>query len=288
MIRALSPAKINLILRIIGKRVDGYHEVKTIMQAISLADEIEFEIGATGISIESNEGKLPCDCNNLIYKAAEKFSQKTALPPQWRFRVDKRIPLSSGLGGGSSNAATVLLMLNQFYQFPLSSSQLVEISSGIGSDVPFFLYGGTAFGQGRGEIISELPFPGSISIVLINPGFGVSTAKIYHRLNWVLTSDRMISNIPPVLPAKMQWSVLIQSIKNDLESVVLAEYPEIGEIKQWLLQQGADTAAVSGSGGTVFGIFFSKEDAERTAIKAKQLFPWVEVGYTVDRHSMRK
>ncbi|MBN1356251.1 4-(cytidine 5'-diphospho)-2-C-methyl-D-erythritol kinase [bacterium] len=275
-----SPAKINIILKILGKRDDGYHEIQSVMQTIALGDFIRVRITAAGRVITGNRSDIPTDRSNLAWQAAEAFENATGIRSGWEINIRKNIPVAAGLGGGSSNAAAVLSALNRMHGDPVKASELHRIAAGLGSDVPFFLFGGTALAEGRGEIITELESPGIIDIVLINPGFPVSTRRIYGALG-DLTSHPGIPNIRHAFSRNSGWSGPVFTIMdNDLEPAVIREFPVIGTIRDWLQENGADKAMVSGSGGTVFGLFTKGDSAWETAEKAKRLFAWSTLSRT--------
>ena len=182
-----SYAKINLVLRVLGKRADHYHELYTIMQEISLCDILKFKTGRPGVRLHTTSSNIPSDERNLIVKACSAFQKSTGAVLNFDISVEKNIPVSAGLGGGSSNAACTLVFLNEFFGNPLSDPELIRISAEIGSDVPFFITGGMALAEGRGEQITSIsPLP-AIDILLINNGTPVSTQHIYQKLNKGLT-----------------------------------------------------------------------------------------------------
>ncbi len=277
----LSPAKINLLLKILGRRPDGFHEIITVMQTVSLADEITIITGTASTTVRGDRPDFPDDEDNIIHGAIQGFQEISGIQDGIQVRVKKRIPVAAGLGGGSSNAGTVLRALNQHYEEPLNFQSLSELAGTLGSDVPFFLTGGTALASGRGETITVLPELDKVSIVLINPGFAVSTAHIYQKLKIGLTTPETALNILPVFSLGTRWSNdLINSMENDLEDVVMDAYPEIRQIKYWLMERNAGKVLVSGSGGTVFGLFMDPDDAREVGSVAKTRFEWVSVEET--------
>ncbi|MBN1552157.1 4-(cytidine 5'-diphospho)-2-C-methyl-D-erythritol kinase [bacterium] len=282
-----SYAKINLLLHILGKRQDGYHDVRSVMQQIALADDLNFDFCEDGMVLTADSAwKFPLDNSNIVCRAAERYFLKTGRRTGFRLHIEKRIPVAAGLGGGSSNAAAALIALNRYFHEILSFNELLEIASTLGADVPFFLYGGTVLAEGIGEIITPLATPGKLWVLLINPGFPVITARIYKNLNLDLTRRKSIPNIRSAFREGEGWShQLLSMICNDLETVVLHEHPELKRIKNWILQQSADAAAVSGSGGTVFGLYCSRSEAERSFERAVGQFPWVELTEIVDVRS---
>lgn len=253
-ITARSYAKINWTLEVLYRRDDGYHELRTIFQTVSIYDVLKFQATSGPIEIVSNNDLVPCDESNLAYKAAAKLRESTGVEQGAVIEIDKRIPVAAGLGGGSSNAATTLLALARLWQMPASPQLLFEIAASLGSDVPFFLYGGTALGIGRGEEVYSIRDVEDASLLLVNPGFAVPTAGVYSKLKR-LTSKESNRIIPFALLAANGICELTLAARNDLEEVVLAAHPELQQIKLRLIGLGARQALVSGSGATVFGVF---------------------------------
>ncbi|MEA3384910.1 MAG: 4-(cytidine 5'-diphospho)-2-C-methyl-D-erythritol kinase [Thermodesulfobacteriota bacterium] len=256
----LAPAKINLFLLISGRRPDGYHLIFTMFQKISLWDEIELSVEQgkkAGIYLECPDSELISGLDNLAYQAAELFLEKTGLGLVVKILLKKRIPIGGGLGGGSSNAASVLKGLNELAGFPLNVASLHLLGCSLGADVPFFLLEApAAVGRGIGTELEVVNVPHRW-YVLIYPGFSISTRWAYE--NYVLTGQDQdtIFDAGEVIQAAM-WL-------NDLEKVVIGKYPEIGWIKDELVALGAEAALMSGSGSTVFGAFLSQEAAHRAA-----------------------
>ncbi len=245
-LRVRSLAKINLDLRVLNKRPDGFHELRTIFQTVSLADtmEIECRSGPTRIEIKSNIN-IP---GNIIEKAADIVLAATGRTARIGFVLKKRIPLGGGLGGGSSNAAAVLLALPVLLKKPLGIEKLMELAGSLGSDVPFFLLGGTVVGLGRGTELYPIPDLGNLPALIITPGIHVSTADAYRELNRGFQA--------------VAWNVA-EGYENDFESVVFRRHSHLKLIKGQLLNLGARPALMSGSGSTVFGIFPSREIRDR-------------------------
>jgi len=257
MIKKMSPAKINLYLRVLRRREDGYHDILSLMQRISLCDEMTFSPGAKRTVIRCPDSSLPEDENNIVYRAATAFYSRTAAQPDIEITIRKRIPIAAGLGGGSSNAATTLITLNELSGNPLTREELLRIGSTLGADVPFFIFGRTAWVSGIGdEMIETAPLP-NLWYVLINPGFEVSTKRVYQGLNLGLTNGRINYSIPRFYTGED----VIRSLTNDLENVTLKLHPVLGQIKSLLLESGAEGALMSGSGPTIFGIFTDEESA---------------------------
>jgi len=259
MITKASPAKVNLYLRVLRKREDGYHDILSLMQRISLCDEMTFSPGTKRTVIRCPDSSLPEDENNIVYRAATAFYSRTAAQPDIEITIRKRIPIAAGLGGGSSNAATTLITLNELSGNPLTREELLRIGSTLGADVPFFIFGRTAWASGIGdEMIETAPLP-NLWYVLINPGFEVSTKRVYQGLNLGLTNGRINYSIPRFYTGED----VIRSLTNDLENVTLKLHPVLGQIKSLLLESGAEGALMSGSGPTIFGVFTDEESALR-------------------------
>ena len=277
-----SYAKINWTLDVLFKREDGYHELRTIYQTVSLHDELRVSETSSAIKIICQDPRVPCDETNLAYKAAVMLREVTGLSKGARIEIEKRIPVAAGLGGGSSNAAATLLALIKLWQIDIDESEMIRIAARLGSDVPFFLIGGTALGVGRGEEVYPIEESHCENLLLVNPGFAVSTRDAYEKLSR-LTSSEAASIIPFTLLAAKGIRELPLVARNDLEEPVLAAYPEIAEVKQRLLSLGAKHALMSGSGATVFGVFDNSEVAGRGESELRAFGYWAERVRTVDR-----
>lgn len=274
MITKLSPAKVNLYLRVLGKRRDGYHDILSLLQRISLFDELAFSPGGGGIVVRCPGGTLPEDEGNIVYRAAAAFFSRTAAPPSIEIIVRKKIPLAAGLGGGSSNAATTLTTLNEIAGSPLARKELMEIGSRLGADVPFFIYGKTAWASGIGDRFVEAPSLPPLWFVLINPGFEIPTKMVYQKLNLGLTNGGINYSIPQFYTL----DDLIRGLTNDLEKVTVGLHPVLDRLKSLLLEYGALGALMSGSGPTVFGVFADEESAFSAERKLKQESRWSVFG----------
>ncbi len=264
-------AKINLVLRVLGRRPDGYHELETIFQTISLHDTLRFRFrpsGSFGLSLEADSPEVPLDQRNLVYKSCLAFHERFPLRCSIEITLQKRIPVESGLGGGSSNAACTLLALSRYCGEPSDTQALVEIAGRLGADVPFFLHGGTALGTGRGDVVEQLSDTPPLPVLIVRPPVSCSTAEIYRKYDeaGLLTAPR---NSIKILVRPESLSDLYSHIENDLEKVVFSLYPEFDSIKKRLLDTGAAAAALSGSGSALFGLFRTAEDIE----KASHNFP---------------
>ncbi|MBI5902070.1 MAG: 4-(cytidine 5'-diphospho)-2-C-methyl-D-erythritol kinase [Deltaproteobacteria bacterium] len=261
----LSPAKVNLFLRVLRKRDDGYHDIITLMQPLTLHDEISIEVGSgDGISVSCDSAEVPDGSGNLACIAAEHLLKSSDIKKKIRIRIKKNIPVAAGLGGGSSNAATVLMGLNGALKAGLSEAELLSIGGRLGSDVPFFMLGGPALASGRGTELERVRLP-RYRYVLINPGFKVSTSWAYNNLD--LTKGPKNNILPYSVSDFNDMERLKDHLVNDLETVTLRKHPEISSLKKALMENGASSALMSGSGPTVFGLFRDAE-AARSACKA--------------------
>jgi len=255
-----APAKINLCLSVLGKRPDGYHEVEMLIQMVGLYDEVKVVRGGRGITVRCDNNAVPSGEGNIAWKAAAamlKFSERDA---GLSIEIRKAIPVAAGLGGGSGDAAAVLVAANRLLGAGLNRERLAEVGTGLGMDVPFFFFGPTALARGRGEVLTTLaPLP-KFWVLLVNPGFETSTAWVYKNLNLRLTKKVDCNKI-----ARLTVRNIAESLHNDLETVTATTHPVIDRIKEVLLARGAIGACMSGSGPTVFGIFETEEACRATA-----------------------
>ncbi len=249
-----APAKINLTLDVKGKRGDGYHELETIMHHVSLVDKITLTKD-DNIHIESNSNLIPLDESNLAYQAALLYFKETKEEAGVKIFIEKNIPISAGLAGGSSNAAAVLIGLNKLYQGNLSPNKLWKLACKLGSDVPFCLTNTTAMARGRGEILTPLPMIDKLHFLLVKPDFPISTREVFEKFS--LEKVIKFPNNEDFLIAWREYNIikLANEMVNVLESVSLSLYPELKEIKAKLINWGALNAIMSGSGPTIFGLF---------------------------------
>jgi 4-diphosphocytidyl-2-C-methyl-D-erythritol kinase len=278
-LRLRSLAKINLDLRVLHKRPDGFHELRSLFQTISLADtiEVEYQRGRTKIELKSNLN-IP---GNLILRAADTVMKAARATGRLRFNLTKRIPLGGGLGGGSSNAAAVLLALPALLKKTVPLEKLMELAAELGSDVPFFLIGGTAVGLGRGTELYPLPDAPPSPGLLIAPGIHSSTAEAYAALH-----RKVLQEVPPDMINKFQavaWSTGDAGAPqdpgwtNDFEMVVFNRHPQLKSIKGKLLKLGARRAMMTGSGSALFGLFANRELRDRAAGSFRKEFPGNQV-----------
>ncbi|SHE96541.1 4-diphosphocytidyl-2-C-methyl-D-erythritol kinase [Tissierella praeacuta DSM 18095] len=262
-----SYGKINLGLDVLYRRDDGYHEINTIMQQISLNDILTIKEIKKDIEIECNKEEVPLDSTNLVYHAWKKMQEKTGINRGIKVNIYKRIPVAAGLAGGSANAAAVLKGLNELWGLKLSEKELMEIGVEIGADVPYCIMGGTAFAEGIGEKLTKIRSFKDKNVLLINPGIGISTAEVYKNIRLNKQSHIDIKKIMSFIEEDDINSVA-KSITNVMEEVVIEKTPIISEIKRDMLDYGALGSLMSGSGPTVFGLF---EDLDKLQFCKKSL-----------------
>jgi 4-diphosphocytidyl-2-C-methyl-D-erythritol kinase len=261
--QVLAPAKINLSLKILGRRSDGFHEIETVITPISLYDEIKVEkrSGKTGIVFRCDVPSVPQGDDNLVVRAAKAFVAKAKIDAAISIELQKKIPHAAGLGGGSSDAASTLLALNQLFETNLPREALSKIAETIGSDIPFFIFQSAALCKGRGELVTPLKLRQSRSLLLLKPGFAVSTLWAYHH--WQASRE-----IPRVSYATQEFGG--QTFVNDLERAAFEKFVFLAELKMWLLKQPEVGAALmSGSGSATFAVLREDAEADRIAERAK-------------------
>lgn len=258
-ITVFAPAKVNVILRILDRRPDGFHNLWSVMQAVALDDEVQIRLRADrqDIQLRCDATDLAADQSNLVYRAAAAVLARAQQSVGLDIELRKRIPMGAGLGGGSSDAAATIIGLNCLLQLKWSPAQMAEVGQSLGSDVPFFLFSPAACVTGRGETVRPVVIEGARWVVLVNPGFGVDTKWAYQELAATRTSVRPLSQAQQALDrqSRMGWVQLIAAAENDFEAPVFAAHGKLREIKQSLQDHGAEMALLSGSGATVFGVF---------------------------------
>lgn len=273
-----SLCKVNLLLNILGRRADGFHELETVLQPVNLCDELTFERAGKGIELSCSEKSLPTDSGNLIFRAAEKFLAATGISAGVRIHLEKKIPMAAGLGGGSGNAAVTLLALNELLGNPLLREKLFELAASLGSDVPFFLQDKPALAVGRGEKIQPLEnFPDlkGRAFLLIHPGFGISTPWAYQNLARFPDALNGLNGRAQKLISLLQTSDLktaATGFYNSLEAPAFEKFPILKLYKEFLIVNGALAALMSGSGSTTFAICENVPEAESLAEKFKSKF----------------
>ncbi len=260
-----TPAKINPVLEVLGKRTDGYHELALVFQAVGLYDELDFSEEGQGLGLEIAESPAPlvADDSNLILKAAKLFFSEILKEERGvQIRLRKKIPLAAGLGGGSSDAAATLLGLDRLFKTQAGETRLGGLAAQLGSDVPFFLTGGTALGTGRGEKITPWPPGPEISLILVKPNEGLSTLSVYQSGKAEITGGEKACDFQAIL-REGSLGEIGRSLFNGLEPATFFLMPEVEAIKKQLLQAGALGALVSGSGPTVFGLAENPSQARK-------------------------
>ena len=261
--QVLAPAKINLSLKILGRRSDGFHEIDTLMAPISLCDEIEIEKSDAkeGIEFHCEDPSVPQGDDNLIVRAAKSFFAATKLKPAVCVELEKKIPHGAGLGGGSSDAASTLLALNELFETNLPREALSKIAETIGSDIPFFIFQSAGVCKGRGELVTPLKLRQSLSLLLLKPGFAVSTSWAYRH--WQGSRE-----IPGISYAAQEFGG--QILVNDLEQPTFEKFVFLAQLKMWLLKQPeVGVALMSGSGSATFAVLREHAEADRIAERAK-------------------
>ena len=259
----LARAKINLSLRILGQRNDGFHEIETLIAPITLCDEIEIEKGDSGegIQFDCDDPSVPAGGDNLVVRAAKSFFAATKLKSGISIDLKKKIPHGAGLGGGSSDAASALLALNELFETKLAPEALAKIGETIGSDIPFFIFQSAALCRGRGELVTSVKLKKKLSILLLKPAFVVSTA-------WAYSSWQHSREIPGVRYQAQEFAG--QIFVNDLERPVFEKFVFLAQLKMWLLEQAEVGAALmSGSGSTIFAVVRENADIELLAKRAR-------------------
>lgn len=277
-------AKINWTLEILGRRADSYHELRTILQTVDVCDQMQFAATESRIVLTCDHPEVPCDETNLIYRAAILLKELTGCDKGVKVHLQKRIPIGAGLGGGSSNAAITLLALIRLWELDIAPRDLFRLGSQLGSDVPFFFFGGTGIGIGRGDEVYSMADIEAQHLLLVNPGVHVPTREIYGNLSSELTSLAAVNNMPFSLEAAYarmrgaQWQ-----LKNDLERPALALYPPIGQVKERLKELNAAAVLMSGSGATVFAVFESEAALAQATNELSKTDWWCATTRTLNR-----
>ncbi|MDD2496735.1 MAG: 4-(cytidine 5'-diphospho)-2-C-methyl-D-erythritol kinase [Desulfitobacteriaceae bacterium] len=279
-IELMAPAKINLALDVKGIRPDGYHDVQMIMQSISLADRIFVKRTRGESRITSSVTNIPLDGNNIAMKAWLLMKSRFGLPGELAIHIEKKIPVEAGLAGGSTNAAAVLKGVNVLFDLNLENFSLAKIGAELGADVPFCVFGGTALAEGIGEILTPLPSPPKIWLCLVNPGYGVSTAKIYQQFDSV-NVDRHpdISGVVKAINTG-NTRLIMEKLLNVLENVTLSIYPELVNIKSRLSEMGL-FPLMSGSGPTILGLAETEDKVLQAASELRGKWKFVGTAHTV-------
>ncbi len=265
-----APAKVNYLLDVIRRRPDGYHELRMIMQRVNLCDDITLTLTESpGITVTCGKKGVPDGPGNIAWKAARVMLDLSGCGRGASIDITKNIPVAAGLGGGSSDAASVLTGMNQLLELNLSDQRLMEIGVTLGADVPFFIFARTALAEGIGEELRAMPEMPKAWILLVNPGVHVSTAWVYQNLR--LTNEKVLAKVPEFFRTVEDVAALFS---NDLESVTISAFPVIDEIKGRMLQLGAVGSMMSGSGPTVFGVFRTRAEAENACSEIARGTEW--------------
>jgi 4-diphosphocytidyl-2-C-methyl-D-erythritol kinase len=261
-----SYAKINIGLKVVNKRCDGYHNLESVFQEITLFDEIYFRKTKKDIVIKSNYPSIPVDKRNLCYQSFKLMQEKFSLNTGIEIEIIKNIPIGAGLGGGSSNAATCLIAINEIFNLNLSQTELLVLASKIGSDVPFFILGGTALVKGRGEVVIPIQFLDNYNILIIYPNFSISTSKIYGNFELNLTENMPHVKFEAVISRINNLGDLSEYFYNDLEEIAVALYPELLDVRRSLILTEANFVSMSGSGSAIYGLYRKGMDFRNISI----------------------
>lgn len=281
-------AKINLGLDVLGKREDGYHEVRMIMQTIHLYDRVEIrKTKSPHIHVETNLFYLPVDENNLVYKAAKLMKTEFKIKEGVRITLQKFIPVAAGMAGGSSDAAAVMVGMNRIFNLGIKQSRLMELGLKIGADVPFCIMRGTALAEGIGEKLTALPPMPKCPILIAKPAVSVSTKRVYEQLHLTEMTEHPDIDLIAENLKKKNLKGVAENMGNILETVTVKEFPVIREIKKLMKENGALGAMMTGSGPTVFGIYHNEKEIRKAYDALKQSGLAKNV-YTSDIHNNRR
>jgi len=268
-----APAKVNYRLDVLGKRADGYHELRMVMQRVDLCDDLDIALTDTpGIRVTCGSAGVPDGPGNIAWRAADALLKLSGRKEGIDISITKRIPVAAGLGGGSSDAASVLMGVNELLELGLSDQRLMEVGVKLGADVPFFIFKKPALAEGIGDQLTALDQVPLLWVVLVNPGIHVSTAWVYQNLP--LTSEEAVAIIPRSYSSLDEVCALLS---NDLEPVTCGRFPLVGELKELLIAEGAKASLMSGSGSTVFGLFADEGTARRAAAEISKARRWFAV-----------
>jgi 4-diphosphocytidyl-2-C-methyl-D-erythritol kinase len=268
MIKALAAAKINLYLDVVRRRDDGYHDIETLYQPVSLWDELTFERIPSGIEVSGDDPAIPWNEDNLCHRAARLVLERCGAPAGVRIAVSKRIPSRAGLGGGSADAAATLLATNELLRCGLSKDELGSLALTLGSDVPFFVFGAPAIGRGRGELLEEAPgLPGGW-ILIVKPDVSVSTSWAYRNLNFILTTGRGGATLSALLEGIQRFPAVRLETRNSFEAGVMEHFPAVAGVLAALERERPLLSSLSGSGSACFAVF----EVEGRAKEVKERF----------------
>jgi len=273
-----SPCKVNLLLNILGKRTDGFHELETVMQPVNVCDELAFERFGSSLHISCSNPELPTDSKNLVHRAATAFLTAANISEGVRIHLQKNLPLAGGIGGGSANAAVTFTALNELFGFPLPLVKLHELAAALGSDVPFFLHDKPALATGRGEKVESVenfPALAGKAFFLVHPGFGISTPWSYQNLARFHQALNGTPGRAQELISRLQsddWPAIADGFYNSLEAPAFEKFPILSLYKNFLRENGALVSVMSGSGSTTFAIAENLAAAGNLAEKFKARF----------------
>ncbi len=285
MISLRSFAKINLALEVKGLRADGYHEVQTIYQSISLCDTIQLEERPRETEIVTNCRELPIDSRNIVHRACLRLRECFSVDRGVKVKIDKKIPLGAGLGGGSSNAAVTLIGLSHLWGLSLDRIHLYDIARELGADVPYFLMGGSCLGLGRGDELYPLADLPRWWVVLVVSPFSLATSEVYQRANLLLTKEKNNSSMKGFF---LKESDIAHLMVNDLEEAVFHAYPDLRRVKDLMIEQGAKCSLMSGSGPTIYGLFTMHKEAKRAQKNLVAMGYRVILAHTLTTKDYRK
>jgi 4-diphosphocytidyl-2-C-methyl-D-erythritol kinase len=276
-------AKVNLTLDILGLRPDGYHNLESIMQSVSISDVLHIRhTDEEGVSVTSSDLSLHIDYHNTVYRACTLFMKATDIKSGISARIEKHLPAKAGLGGGSSDAAGALAAMNKLFGDPLEYTALLDIAAIIGSDVPYFLIGGTALVRGRGELVERLPDAPTMNMVIAKPDVGIPTKWAYGKLDEDKDRKSIAATAKAVECINAQdREALIRTISNDFDTIVVKNNLEIAGLRRTLIEMGAEASLLCGSGAAVFGIFSDGDAALSACSKLKDSYPFAVAVRTV-------
>lgn len=275
-------AKINLSLDVVRRREDGYHDLEMIMQQIGICDIIRVEeTEGSEIEISADGGNIPTDSDNIVYKISYTLKERFNIGKGVRIHIEKNIPVAAGLAGGSTDAAAVMMILNEIWNLDMDKDEMTDIAKNIGADIPFFFYGKTALAEGIGEKITPLSDFSGRKILLVNPGVPVNTGHVYKNLKLNENLKRPDNKELIEFIENGETQKLAENMANVLESVTIAEHPVIDEIKKEMMDCGALGSMMSGSGPTVFGIFDKDSTIETAYEKMKEKYKTALITETI-------
>jgi len=268
-----APAKINLYLEVLKKREDGFHQIETLFERISIKDKLSIEEVSRETVVECQDPGVPTGEDSLLFRSIKLFTEKSQSTSKFRVSVEKNIPIGAGLGGGSTDAATVLMGLNEISGFPLEKEDLLEMARRLGSDVPFFIENSSfAIGTERGDVIRSLESEVKLWHVIINPPFELKTSSVYEKVPaFGLTKPGGVDRMFSAFLRENNINKISENLHNDLQTIVLRDFPSLGKVFTHLKEEGAQGVLLSGSGPTVFGLF-SEEKAPQAAEKLRKIF----------------